>query len=187
VILFINDLLSFEFFLNFLLAVELDILLGAFVGLKYGRFNNFVNSINLLLSVLIILFYTVITAIVSKKIFMYNKKAKDKLDDVHKDSKWKKWDFLYEEVNKKVTFAGYVIAMNVVKDFLFSPFIILGIESNPIQIFPLLIVTIAISVFVIWKKPFSSALANWTLIINNINYSVVLVLFYLINGSDHLT
>lgn len=127
-----NDLLSFEFFLNFLLAIELDILLGAFVGLKYGSFDGFVNIFNTMLSVLLIGIYAAITLMVTKKIFLFNKKDEDKLAAMHKSTKWKKWEFLYEEVDNKISFASYVIAMNVVKDFIFSPFIILGIESNPV-------------------------------------------------------
>jgi hypothetical protein len=170
------------------LAVELDILLGAFVGLKYGKYDSFRNILNTFISLGSIIFYGIVTVIVSKKIFLFNRESKDQIEDVHKNTVNKKWEFLCEEVNTEVSFASYVIAMNVVKDFLFSPFIVLGIASNPIQIFPIILITIAISVFVAMKKPFKSCLENWTLIINNINYTIVLILFYIINShSDNMT
>lgn len=43
------------------------------------------------------------------------------------------------------------------------------------------------AIFVGIKRPFKSRLANWTLIINNINYTIVLILFYIINTSDEMT
>lgn len=131
-ILFINDFLSFEFFANFLLALELDILLGAFVGLKYGTYDSLRNIFNSLISIGSIIFYGIVTLMVGRKVFLYSRRSKDQVEEIHKSTINKKWEFLYEEVNTEISFASYIIMMNVVKDFLFSPFIILGVNSNPV-------------------------------------------------------
>ena len=114
--------------------------------------------------------------------FLYNKKPTDKVESNHRDSKWKKWEFLYEEVDTGVKFSSYIIAMNVIKDFAFSPFIVLGVENAALQIIPLAVICFALSIFVLLKKPFKSKLANWTLILNNINYTIVLIIFYIIDS-----
>lgn len=184
VIIFINDFLSFEFFVNFMLALELDILLGAFAGLKYGTYDNLINAINLLVSILSILFYAALTFIVGKKIFIISKKRKSTMDEVHKGKLIKTWEFLQEEVNSEISFASYIIALSVAKDFLFSPFIILGVSSNPVQIFPIITILVLISAFVVVKRPFKSRFENLTLIANNFCYIVILVLFYIINSQS---
>lgn len=188
IIVFIDNLLSFSFFLNLILAMELDILIGAFVGLKYARFDSFVKVFNFLFSLALVLFYGVITAVVFLKILLFNKKAEDKVEETHRETKLERWKGLYDGLNKKVSFATYVVAINVVKDFLISAVIILGIENNKVQLIPTMILILAASVFVIIKKPFDTCLANWTLIINNLAYTAVLLVFYIIaNHSDGMT
>lgn len=183
-IFFINDFLSFEFFANFLLALELDILLGAFVGLKYGTYDSIKNIFNSMVSVLCILFYTMVTLIAGRKIFIMNKKKNDKVEEDHKHTLFKKWEFLYEEVNTEISFASYIIAFNIMKDFLFSPFIILGVNSNPTQIFPIILILLVICAFVSYKRPFKNSFANWTLFFNNFSYIIILVLFYIIDSQS---
>jgi hypothetical protein len=188
VIVFIDNMLSFSFFLNLILAMELDILIGAFVGLKYARFDSFVKVFNFLFSLALILFFGFITVVVFMKILLFNRKAQDKVEETHKETKLERWKGIYVGLNKKVPFATYVVAINIVKDFLISAVIILGIENNKVQLIPTIILIFAAAVFVIIKQPFDTCLANWTLIINNLAYTAVLLVFYIIaNHSDGMT
>lgn len=60
---------------------------------------------------------------------MFSKKTKDKVEELHKYSVNKKWNFLQLGVKKTLPFASFVIAMNVIKDFMIAPIIVLGIEN----------------------------------------------------------
>lgn len=80
-IMFCYHLLTFKFIMNFLLAVELDLLLGAFVGIKYTKFDNFVNIFNFMISSTIIVFYAGVTAFLTYKIFLFSKITDDKIEN----------------------------------------------------------------------------------------------------------
>ena len=83
----------------------------------------------MIISLVIILFYTVIVVLVAIKLWIFGKRSKDKIEELHKYSVHKKWDFLQIGIKKGLPFASYVIAINVIKDFIVAPIIILGIES----------------------------------------------------------
>ena len=104
-------------------------LLGAFIGLKYSAFGNFKDIFNFAISLLIVLFYSGITILINMKIFLYNKGSKDIVQETHKKTIWRHWEFLYSKVNKNVSNSSYIIAFTVIKDFGFSPFIIFGIND----------------------------------------------------------
>ena len=128
-ILFSESIFSFEFFMSYFLGIQLDILIGAFTGMKYARVESFANFFNMMVSLVVIIFYGVVTVLISIKVWVLNKKYKDKVDELHKFTHNKKWDFLHLNVKKEIPFASYVIAMNVIKDFIISPIIVFGIES----------------------------------------------------------
>ncbi len=168
--------------------MELDILMGAFVGLKYARTSSFADLFNLLISLVCISFYATLTVVVIIKILLFNKKPKDNIEETHWERKIAKWKGLYEGLNTKVSFASYVVALNVVKDFVISSFIILAVENSKLQLIPTILFITLTGVFVMIKKPFDSCLANWTIIINNFAYTSVLVIFYMIeNNSSDMT
>lgn len=56
----INNIMSVEFFASFVMALQLDLLLGAFVNLKYTSFKNFENSISFFIVLIIVLFYIMV-------------------------------------------------------------------------------------------------------------------------------
>lgn len=165
----------------------MDMLLGAFVGLKYGSFESIGKSFNFLISFVIVVFYAAVTLFLSYKILIWNRGG-DKLETIHRNSKFKKWEFLLREVNTDVKLSTYVVALTVIKDFLYSPFIIFGIEDANIQILPILGISIFMIVFVAKTKPFKSKIENFTLISNSICYTIVLLIFlFLHNYTDNMT
>lgn len=165
----------------------MDILIGAFVGLKYGRFKTFGEVFSFLVSLFVVLFYTFVTIIISIKVWVFGKKNKDKIEDLHKYSMHKRWDFLKLGIKKDMPFASYVIGINIIKDYIVAPIIVLGIESAMFQCIPIIILMILILIFILVRRPFNSWLENTTLIVNNLCYSVVLILFLKIEKSTHLT
>jgi hypothetical protein len=80
-------------------------------------------------SLVFIIFYGIVTVLISIKVWVFSRKYKDRIDELHKYSVNKKWDFLQIGVNKELPFASYVIVMNVIKDYVIAPIIVLGIES----------------------------------------------------------
>lgn len=94
VIFFVEAVLNFEFLMTFLLTIELDILIGAFTGLKYSRFDTGVNIFNMVLSLLVVIFYGLITVTITLKIWFYSRKSKDWIEKLHRGSILRKWEFL---------------------------------------------------------------------------------------------
>ena len=76
------------------MGIELDILIGAFVGLKYSRFDNARNIFDFILSLLVVVFYGFVTLMISINVWRFSKKAKDKVEELHKFTIYKKWEFL---------------------------------------------------------------------------------------------
>ena len=183
----INDFVNFEFIMNLMIAVQMDMLLGAFVGLKYGSFESFATIFNFMMSLILVLFYAFVTIFLSWKILLWNKEG-DKLDSVHKSSKFKKWEFLLREIKTEVRLSTYIVALTVIKDFLYSPFIIFGIENANVQILPILGISIFMIIFVAKTKPFKSKTENFTLIANSLCYTVVLFMFLVLhNYTDNMS
>ena len=71
--------------------------------------------------------------------------------------------------------------MNVIKDFVASPMIVLGIETATLQIVPIICLTLFIALFIVVRRPFDRRLENCVLIVNNLCYSVVLIMFLVID------
>jgi hypothetical protein len=71
----------------------------------------------------------VLPVLISIKVWIFSKKSKDKVEELHKYSVHKRWDFLQIGIKKELPFAQYVIGMNVIKDFIIAPIIVLGIQS----------------------------------------------------------
>lgn len=165
----------------------MDIMMGAFVGLKYARFQNFGEVFSMLVSLLVVIFYALVTVLITMKVWVFGKKDKDKIEELHKHSVNRRWEFLKIGIKKDMPFASYVIGINVIKDFIVAPIIVLGIESALVQCIPIIILTIFIAGFIVVRRPFDSWLENTTLVINNICYSVVLVLFLIIEKNNSFT
>ena len=182
-IVYMDCFFSFQFYMGFCLGMELDMLIGAFVGLKYINMGAGTGMLNLIVSLVIIIFYAAVTVIISKKIWDFNKKSNDVVVETHKLSRQGKWNFLYTGVNRKISFAGYVVAMNAIKDFVISPILVFGIDDGIFQIVPILVVVFSIGVFVIFRMPFDKKIENYALFLNNISYTAVLIIFTMIHYS----
>ena len=64
---------SFQFFVNFLIAVEMDLLLGAFIGIKHGSISSFAHILSLTVSILIVLAYGALVFFIAKKLHKIGK------------------------------------------------------------------------------------------------------------------
>lgn len=165
----------------------MDILLGAFVGLKYARFNNFVGIVNFMVALITVSIYALVVIFLSYKIYFWNREG-DKIEEMHRNTKFKEWEFLLKEIKTDVRLSTYIVVLSVIKDFLFSPFIIFGIENANIQILPILLISIIVIIFVAKTLPFKSKLENITLILNSACYLAILFLFFIChNMSDNMT
>lgn len=137
--------------------------------------------------ILVVLAYGLISAFLCWKILLWNKKG-DILENVDKSSKFKRWDFLFKEINTKTKFTTYIVSLTIVKDFLFSPFIVLGISNANIQIIPILCLSILTAGFVVKTTPFKSKLENATIFTNSLCYVFILIIFlWLHNFTDHMS
>ena len=102
---FVENIFSFEFLMSYFLGIQMDIMIGGMVGLKYARFNSFPTVISVLVSSLVVLFYGFVTVMITIKVHIFSKKNKDQIEELHKYSVHKKWDFLHIGVKKKLPFA----------------------------------------------------------------------------------
>lgn len=68
VVIFMEGVFNFEFFMSFSMGIKLDILIGAFVGVKYARFNSGASVIGLLVSLAVIGYYGVLTVLITMKV-----------------------------------------------------------------------------------------------------------------------
>ena len=72
--------------MGFCLGIELDIFIGALIGLKYSSTQHFKGIVNLIASLVVVLFYTIITVCVIEFIYKSSKKAEVKSeDDIEQD------------------------------------------------------------------------------------------------------
>ena len=154
------------------------------MGIKYARFNSGANVFGFLISLIIVAFYSILTVLICMKVWVFSKKSKDQVEELHKFTVNKKWDFLQMGVKKTLPFAPFVIAMNVIKDFVVAPFIVLGIESVYVQVIPIILLTLLIASFVLVRKPFEGWIENATLILNNVCYTGILIIFLLIEKDN---
>jgi hypothetical protein len=65
---FIAEFFNLEFFVNLCFGVQLNVLLIAFLGLKYVVVSTTEGILNLSLSILVVLFYLLLTIVVFTKI-----------------------------------------------------------------------------------------------------------------------
>lgn len=66
----LNDFLNFEFFMNMMLAIEMDILLGAFVGIKYANLESLAQIYSLFVCIIVVLAYGFISGFLFWKIVL---------------------------------------------------------------------------------------------------------------------
>lgn len=64
----LNNFFGFEFFINFMIAVQMDLLMGAFVGLKYGSVSSLIDLFSTALSLTIIIGYFVLVVFVTTRL-----------------------------------------------------------------------------------------------------------------------
>ena len=65
VIFFVENIFSFEFFMNYFLGIQMDIMIGAWVGLRYARFESFASVLSIIISLVVVLFYGAVTVLIS--------------------------------------------------------------------------------------------------------------------------
>ena len=78
--LYVASIFQFEFFMGYVLGLELDILMGSFIGLKYARFYSIKDFISVTLSIIIVSFYAVVTFVIVKMIIKSNRGKKEESD-----------------------------------------------------------------------------------------------------------
>jgi hypothetical protein len=95
----------------------LNVLLIAFLGLKYVVVSTTEGILNLSLCILVVLFYLLLTLVVFTKIKMIHRNKVQHIGDGSKLEK-DKWAFLFEDIKMGVNEAAYIIVLNGIKDFL---------------------------------------------------------------------
>lgn len=92
-----------------------------------------------------------------------------------------------EEFKTEVKFSSYFAALLIIQDYLFAPFIIIGIENPNLQIIPIFLV-LCLSVFLVAKlRPFKSKLKTLSIFINSLAYALILLIYLLcFNLSDKI-
>ena len=81
----------------------------------------------MVLSILVVLFYGILTVVVLIKV-KASEKNKVQPNDGSKQEK-SKWNFLISEINNDVKGAAYVIALNGLKDFLIPIVVVFSVEN----------------------------------------------------------
>lgn len=71
--LLIDYLFRLEYFISLIFIIQLDILIGAFLGVKYARYGSWVEIVNFLISMLVIIFYRVLAGRLCSVIYKINK------------------------------------------------------------------------------------------------------------------
>ena len=153
------------------------------MGLKYINMDSGTGMVNLMVSIAIIIFYGVVTIIITKKIWDLSKKDINLRAESKNKSELGKWEFLYIGIDRKKSFTGYIVVMNAIKDLIISPIFVFGVDNAIFQIVPILVVVFSIGVFVIIRMPFDKKIENIAMFINSISYTAVLIIFMIIHYS----
>lgn len=188
-ILWIASIFQFKFYMGYCLGIQLDILIGAFLGLKFAKFDTFSGFFNFFISFGIVIFYSGITFLVVKMIWNMNKKqTEESPKKIEEDIKNKsKWDFLNEDIKKDLKFASLIIALISIKDLILAPVMVFCVISPVAQIVPMLLFTLIIGVFIVARRPFESCFENFAVASTNIFYSILLILYIVLHKSTHLS
>ena len=91
-----NDFMSVEFFCNFLMAIQLDVLLGACLAIQNASFNSVLRIADTVLAVVMLLCYLsflLFIVVMTKKIL---RSDGDKLLSTHYNTKYRNWLFIIE-------------------------------------------------------------------------------------------
>lgn len=91
-----NEFLNVEFFCNFMMAIQLDILLGVFIAIKNAEFSSILRIFDFLLALAMIIGYVAFIGLILKTTYKLITIKKDSLMKVHFKTKYKKWLFIFE-------------------------------------------------------------------------------------------
>ena len=92
----INDFLSLEFFCNFAMAIQLDILMGAFLAIQNASMGSFLRVFDLFLAITGVVSYMVFLFYIVSMTYKIMTSSKDRLLDTHYKTKYKSWMFIIE-------------------------------------------------------------------------------------------
>ena len=163
--IFLSEFFDLNFFVNFCYGVKLNVLLISSIGLQNARIESLWGIISLVVSILVVLFYAALTAIVLIKTRLFYKKSKI-------DEKNKKWAFLIEDLKPKVKLAPYIVSFSWLKDF-FSPMILVLSVNNLLgQLIPIIILNFFMALFLVVKRPYKSCLDNVANFITAANFLI---------------
>jgi hypothetical protein len=83
----------------------MDMMIGAMVGLRYARFDSLAGIFNAGVSLGVVVFYGAVTVLISIKVWIFSRRGKDHVEELHKNSVHRKWDFLQIGIKKQLPFA----------------------------------------------------------------------------------
>jgi heme/copper-type cytochrome/quinol oxidase subunit 2 len=74
------SIFSWEFYLSFFLCIQLDVLVGGLVGLRYTEASTITDFINIVVSLIVVIAYTLITVFIIVMVWRFNRQQKNKTD-----------------------------------------------------------------------------------------------------------
>jgi hypothetical protein len=176
--------LSFAFFIEFIIAIHLDIIMAAFINLRNFWVMPFIVWINSMIALLCIVGYLYLIRLSIKKSLKIENihHNKNLTDDDKKEliskNKLEKWEFLKEPLkDQRSKIGGLIQEILFAKDFAVGFFIVLFVEYPIIQLLPSIAIFVATS-FLTWKyNPYDSKLLFLTVFVNELTYLLVLLIF----------
>lgn len=92
----LNDFLCVEFFCNFFMAIQLDVLLGACLAIQNAEFSSVIRIIDLLLALIVLGAYVSFLFFIIRMTYKIMTSDKDKLLKRHYKTKFKNWLFIVD-------------------------------------------------------------------------------------------
>jgi uncharacterized paraquat-inducible protein A len=132
-ILFLNNFLSSEFFLNYIFGIQLNIVLLAFIGLKYRSFDSILGIVNFFISIIVTVAYLMLIIFMIEKVNQINKERKknsETEENILKTNKHWKWQFLNNGINKNKSIALYMVPLNATKDYLVAVAVVFAVDIS---------------------------------------------------------
>lgn len=92
----INSFLCVEFFCNFIMAIQLDVLLGVFLAIQNAKFDSPLRIFDFALAMIILGSYITYLYFIMNMTYQIMKSDKDTLLKTHYKTKFKNWLFIVE-------------------------------------------------------------------------------------------
>ena len=158
----------------------MDMLKGSFISLYYMRKSTFIQILDLLASVLIIMVYTIlVTYIVIVSINLIRVRKRYTSSIAYFAKKDKRWKFLFEGLNI-FKMGGHAIATIKIVTEVVAPLVLIFLVKTPQWVMLGIIILMALQIlFVAFAMPYYKKIENFTEILNNFILVLILLILFI--------